>query len=579
MPLKRLKMRGKTLRAEDLTALLQDARAEGGPGGALKAKRAALFAERANPELAREALALALRLDARDPEPHLQLARMHAEAGELDEAKAEAQQVLREAIDEAARARAAFMLGEIARAEGDETAARNFYETLASIEDAVLRRDRSNPTASRWYARARGRIAELDALQGNFARAKTGAEGALSLLYASATQIGEQPALAADIADAEMRFASVLLDLADANEARRHLTQAIGRYEALAITDESEPHWRALLSDAWSLAAEADYLRGARDEARKSMDKALQARVRLAAERPEETWALAGVWRVRAALLTAIEDADGAAHSLVHARALAERMAAQTSGMEAPARFLVHTLLDQADHALRQRALDVAREAADKARGVAEAYARAAKSAAWRGESGACWDRLGEAARYAGQAPRAQDAFARAAEFRRLASEADPSDNRARTALAAALIKYGEACLEARSPQTGRTAFNECANIRLKYFQAAPNDVAAAHALAVALERVGLASAQMGNGGAARTAWEDELALADRMFADDNSLEALRFRAIVESHLCWLGGAEGARYRQSALAKLDKLASASALTADEAALRKRLWDA
>ncbi|MFT3729516.1 MAG: hypothetical protein QM759_16965 [Terricaulis sp.] len=562
----------------DPVALLAEAKAEG-PGAALAARRAAILGERTDPELAREALALALRLEPRDPAPRLHLARLQAEAGELEQAIAEAQQVLDGADDEAARARAAFMLGEISRAQGEDNRARGFYTTLAQIEETVLRRDRTNPTASRWYARARGRIAELDMAQGQTGRAKTGAEGALTILYACASQVGEDPVVAADIADAEMRFGAVLLDAGDANEARRRLGQAIARYEALAITDTGEPHWRAVLADAWALAAEADYLRGSKEEARFAIDKAMQARVKLAAEHPEEEWALAGAWRLRAALLTAIEDIDGATHSLAQARALAERLAAKAAGREAPARFLAHTLLDQADHALRMRDLSLARQAADNARRVTEAFALATKAGSWYGECGACWDRLGEAARFAGQAPMAQDAFARATEFRRMSRDADLSDQRALHAFSAALIKYGEASMEARSPQTARSAFNECANLRLKVFQADPANVAVGHALAVALERVGLASAQMGDGGAARAAWEDELSLADKIFDDDDSLEALRFRAIVESHLCWLGGRDAVEYRHSALKRLEKLASAGVLSADEAALRKRLWDA
>jgi hypothetical protein len=450
---------------------------------------------------------------------------------------------------------------------------------LAQIEATLLKRDRQNPTASRWYARARSRIAELDAAQGDMGAARTGAEGAVSILYGCASQLGEQPIIAADIADAEVRFAAILLEDQSANDARRHLSQAIARYEALAINEPEEPHWRGALADAWALAAEADYLRGAKAEARIAIDKAMQARVKLAAERPEEEWALAGAWRLRAALLSAIEDIDGATHSLAQARALAERLAARAAGRQAPARFLVHTLLDQADHALRRRALEAAQEAGEKARVVAEAFAHSSNTSAWCGECGACWDRIGEAARFGQKTLAAQDAFARAAEFRRMARDRDREDLRAGHALGAALIKYGEASLEAGSPQSARNAFNECANIRLKVLQSDPNNVAAAHALAVALERVGIASAQMGNGGAARAAWEDELALADRLFEDDQSLEALRFRAIVEAHLSWLGGAQSAEFRHAALKRLDKLANAGALSPDEAALRKRLWDA
>jgi hypothetical protein len=535
------------------------------------------MAERNDPDFAREALAAAVRLAPRDAAPRLDLARLHAEAGELERASREAKIVLDGADDEAARARAAFMLGDIARAQGDEARARGFYEIMARIEDAVLKRDPASPTAGRWYARAIGRLAELDAVQGNLARARSGAEGALALLYACATQTGEPPMVAADIADAEMRLAALLLDEDKAAEARRHLHRAIGRYEALTVTETEEPHWRAVLADAWALAAEADYLRGARAEARSAIDKALQARLKLASERREEAWALAGAWRLRAALLEAIDDNEGASLSLAQARALAERLAASAPGMEAPARFLAHTLLDQADHALRRGALETAREASEKARALAEAFAHATKAASWLGECGACWDRLGEAARLGRIGPLAQDAMARAAEFRRLALEADANDARARHALGSALLKYGEISLDLAAPQTARTAFNECASIRLQAFQAAPESLAAAHALAVALERVGLAAAAMGANAAARAAWEDELALAERMFGDDETLDAIRFRAIVEAHLFRLGGADRENHRRAALDGLDKLANAAVLTPDEAALRKQLW--
>ena len=110
-------MRRFTASSGDPVALLAEAKAEG-PGAGLAARRAALLAERGDPDLAREALVLALRLAPRDPAPRLHLARLHAEAGELEAAIGEAEQVLAEASDEAARARAAFMLGEISRSQG-----------------------------------------------------------------------------------------------------------------------------------------------------------------------------------------------------------------------------------------------------------------------------------------------------------------------------------------------------------------------------------------------------------------------------------------------------------------------------
>jgi tetratricopeptide (TPR) repeat protein len=227
---------------------------------------------------------------------------MAAEAGDLEAAKSEAAALLASGAPPAAKARAAYLLGDVARADGATNEARNAYMQALKLADTALDANRSDPHAARWYARARGRIAELDASVGDFARAKTGAEGSLTMLRAAAAQIGETPEMAAYIADAELRLGALELDANQPSSARRRFREAIGRYEALSVTETSEPHWRAVLSDAWALAAEADYARGAPDAARDAMDRSLQARLRLAARDPRESWALAGTWRVRAAL-------------------------------------------------------------------------------------------------------------------------------------------------------------------------------------------------------------------------------------------------------------------------------------
>jgi tetratricopeptide (TPR) repeat protein len=558
-------------------ALMERAR-KGGEGAALAARRAAVFAERADPNLARDALRLAAALEPLDPQPRLALARLAAEQGDLGAAITEAEGVLTEAIDQAARARAAFILGEIARIQGRSEQARAAYETTLRIENDLLAAHRSDVTAARWYARARGRIAELDAAAGEFGPARTGAEGALAMLRAAAAQAGEPPVLAADIADAEMRLAALELDEGQANSARRRLAEAIGRYEALAVTEQDEPHWRAVLSDAWALAAEADYVRGAKEAARSAMDKALQARIRLAARYPQEAWPLCGTWRLRAALRAALGDADAAADSLRQARALAETLCAQSQDNDAPARFLVHTLLDQADHALRRGDLNCAREAADTARMRAEGFAQARNAmAAWLGEAGACWDRLGEVARAAGAKAQALEAFSRALELRRMARDRAPADAQFVRGLAAALLKFGEAAMESGALASARNAFNESTAMRLSLAQTAASDPRAAKALAASLERVGLAAHAAGDHHAARGAWEDELLLADRIFPNEDDLDGARFRATVEAHLAGLGGDGSARHRAAALAHYDVLAKAGVLTEREAAVRRKLW--
>ncbi|MGE0739878.1 MAG: hypothetical protein AB7O98_00940 [Hyphomonadaceae bacterium] len=573
-----MKQEWRKAQAWQADTLMATARA-GGPDAALAARRAAALTELREPALAREALAIAVRLEPLDPVAKLALARLHAEAGDLDAASNEAAGVLVDSFDQGARARAAFILGEIQRVQGDRDAARRHYEIALRIEDDLLATNRNDATAARWYARARGRLAELDATAGDRNRAQSGAEGALAMLRAAAAQIGETPALAADIADAELRLGALELDNDQPGSARRRFGEAIERYEALAVTETSEPHWRAVLADAWALAAEADYVRGAADHARAAMEKATQARIGLAANFPDEEWALAGVWRVRGALRAALGDHDVAAESYAQAAALAAKLAQKAGTAEAPSRFLVHALLDQADHALRTGALPIARDAADLARRRAEAFAASQGAhATWLGDAAACWDRLGEVARAAKAHAPMQDAFARAVEFRRLALERGGKEPRFARGLAAALLKQGEAALEAGEQTLARTAFGESVGLRLLLAEATPTDVRAAHALAAALERAGLAARAMGDTEAARHAWEDELALANRIFPRD-SLEGLRFRAIVESHLVSVGGLRAEDHRASALDRFDALAKAGVLTEQEASLRRSLWRA
>ncbi len=553
-------------------ALLAQARL-GGPEAALAAKRAAILAESARPALAREALALAVRLDPTDSDARLGLARMHAEANDLEAAAEQASLVLKEAVDQGARARAAFIIAEIARVKGEPDIARAHYGLVMSIEERLLAIDRSDPTASRWYARARGRVAELDATAGQTRSARSGAEGALGMLRAIAAHIGEEPMLAADIADAEMRLAQLELDAGEALSARRRAGEAIGRYEALAVTEAQEPHWRSVLADCWRLAAEADFSRGAKDRARESIDKSLQARLRLAARHSEEAPALAGTWRMRAALLFMLGDNEGAAQSLAQARALAEQMCRNAIDSATRARFLVHTLLEQSDLALQTGALPIALDAADSARALAEQRAQAEP---WFSETAACWDRLAQIARAANDAQRMRDALERAVAFRRMALKAAPDDEQAQRGIAAALVRFGEASLDAGGNSKARSAFEESAALRLNLAEAAPDDPRTALALAGALERLGLAALAAGDTGGARAAWENELALAEKIYPDDDNDQGVRFRAIVHAHLVNAGGLAAELHRSEAARLFDLLAGAGALTQNEAALRERL---
>lgn len=570
---------GGALAGAELTAALEALLAEaeyGGAGAAIAAERAALMAEGRDHAMALRALGVASRLNPLDSRPRLTLSRLHAEAGDLDAARREAAAVFSAAVDETARARAAFILGEIARARDETAEARDAYAAALRIEDAILASDPTDPSAARWRARAAGRLAELDAAGGDRAGARLGAQGALTMLRAVASQMGEAPALAADIADAELRLAAFDLDDHDAETAERRVHEAIGRYEALAVAEPHEPHWRAALADAWTVAAEAAFARGLSDAARDCVQKALTLRLKLAGADPAERWALAGVWRMRAGLLAALGETQGAVESLAQARALGERICAEARDAEEPARFLVQTLLEQADAAFAAGDLVLARDAANQARRRAEFFAVRDNGEPWRVQLAAAWDRFARVARAVGALPQAQDACARAVELRRMLCEADPLDRRARRALAAALLRAGDADLAAQAAKSARAAFSECVEIRLDLAEITPGDADFARDLAVALERLGLAASDDGDAAAARAAWEQELTLAEHVFPDMASVEAQRFRAIIETHLASLGGVDAGVLRAAALAGLESIARRGAFTERDTRLREQL---
>ncbi|MEJ0059438.1 MAG: hypothetical protein WDM79_07665 [Terricaulis sp.] len=559
-----------------IDALLAEA-AGAGPGAAMAARRAAALTEGQGGPKALRAFSLAVRHDPLDAFPRLALARLHAEAGDLDAARREAAAVLADAIDEAARARAAFILGELARVRGAAAEARDAYAAAARIEDALLSANPTDATAARWYARALGRLSELDAPE-QPEKARTGAEGALSILRALTAQIGEPPPLAADIADAEFRYAALLLDEGHAAPARLHTLEATGRYEALILLEPNEPHWRAALAEAWTLCAEAAFQSNAPDAAREAIDKALRLRLKLADADPNEAWALAGLWRARAALLAALGDKSAAADSALQAVALCKRLHGEAPGDPAGARFLLHALLEQSDLALAQGALATAEDAATQARDLAERFAQAPNAAAhWTADCATAWDRLAHVALSTRASAEAKEAFAKAIALRRRAREAAPEDDNAKRALARALLRSGEVALASRAHPAALAAFSEAFQLRLELAEAAPGAMEPARELAVALERLGLSAAADGDAQGARAVWEEELALVERVYEDPSDIEGQRFRAVIEAHLASLGGPDSAVRRASALARLDIMAEDGLLTPRDVQLRQSLW--
>ncbi len=185
-----------------LDALLDLAEA-GGPDALKAARQAAAMADGRDVTRVSRALAALTKLDPADSNAQIAAARLLAEQGDLASARAAAETALKSAPVSAVRGRAAELIGDLAIAQGDNAAARRAFTEALRIASDALNAAPSDTAATRAFARAKGRLADLDVAEGRDGRGN--AEAALALLRAIA-QGQETPDLAADIADAQLRL-------------------------------------------------------------------------------------------------------------------------------------------------------------------------------------------------------------------------------------------------------------------------------------------------------------------------------------------------------------------------------------
>jgi hypothetical protein len=544
-------------------ALMAEAQA-GGPNAAQAARRAAAMALARDPRRAEEALARACDIDPLDAVSVLALAQLRADRGELDAARADAARAFSHAVDEAARALAAFALGEIALARGDAEQARDAFRAAKSLQAEILRHEPGDYEALRHYARACQRLADFTAREEGAPAGRIAHGEALALLETLAQREDALIDLAEDLAHSCARLAQLCVDLGDHEGARACAQARVGWLMRLADDEPDNEAWRFDLAEAWEARAHLDFQ--ARDvrAAQDASSQALHLRAALAAAAPGDAKrrrALAKRWARHAEIFAHAGDLAAARGAAAQARSLRE---ADKDALGAQA--LHDALILEGDLALKARDYEAARQAF--ARACERAQARAHEDDAWRTALAQACGRLGETALQAQLFAPARDAFAR---MRALNDGADPRLE------ARLLLKEGEAALGEGDSQAARALFQHSCAIRIDLLHAAPGDMALARELAVALERLGVLAHETGDMDAARAAWEDEARLAEVMLDKLGDGETMRFAAIVYGHLAGLPSPDAIEHRKRALALLDELAQLGALTAPDVALRNRLW--
>jgi len=545
-------------------ALMGEARA-GGDGAAQAARQAGAMALARDARRAEEALALASAIDPLDGISSLALAQLKADRGDLDGARAEAARAFSAAVDESARALAAFALGEIALARGDTEQARDAFAAAKRLQDDILRREPGDYDALRHYARACQRLADFTASDEGAAAGRIAHGEALTLLETLAQREDALVDLAEDLAHGCSRLTLLCIAMGDHDGASACAEARINWVTRLADDEPDNEAWRIDLAEAWEARAGLDLSARRLNEAREAASQALHLRVALAASAPGDAKrrrAQAKAWTRSAEICAHAGDLDTARANAAQARAL---RAADKDALGD--RALHDALMFEGDLALKARDFEGARQVF--AHACERAQTLAMEDDTWRMALGQSWGRLGETALQAQLYSSARDAFARMIE---LLDDLDPRME------ARLLLKEGEAALGEGDRAGARALFQRSCALRVELMHAHPEDMALARELAVALERLGLLAQEAGDLGAARAAWEDEVRLADmiRAAAPDDE-HALRFCAVVHGHLASLPDANASAHRRQALALLDDLSRMARLSDTDIALRARLW--
>jgi tetratricopeptide (TPR) repeat protein len=543
-------------------ALMHEARA-GGPGAALAARRAAALALERDAERAEVALACAAEIDPLDGVSALALAQLRADRGDLRSAREEAARVFNGAVDESARALAAFALGELALARGDRAEARDAYQAARQLHEAILSRDPSDYDALRHLARADQRLADFTAAEFGPAEGRAAHGHALAILEALSQRDDALLDLAEDLAHGCARLAALCAELGDEDGAQRCAEARIGWTMRLVDGEPQVEIWRQNLADAWEARSAIDLAARRLRQGRDAIEHALRLRVALAAAAPGDARrrrALAKTWSRSAEIAALAGDLE-----------LAQASATQACALREPdqdalgARAMHDALILSGDIALKAQDVETARAAFSRACTTADAFAQV--DATWRTPLAQAWERLGQVGNLSQRFASARDAFARA---RRLLEMSDPRID-ARLAL-----KEGQAALDAGDIAGARAAFAQSCSARLNLLDASPGDLTLARELAVSLERLGMLAKTAGDPKAARAAWEDELRLAEMLRAASPGEDATRFCAIVHAHLATLNGQDARAHAITASELLSELEAIGRLNERDVALRLQL---
>lgn len=538
----------------------------GGEEGARAARRAGALALARDGRRAEEALALAAQLDPLDGVSMLALAQLRGDRGDLAGAREAAAAAFQNAIDGAARALAAFALGEIALARGDRSQAKTAFEAAKSLQNEILHDEPGDYDALRHFARACQRLADFTALDEGAHAGRVAHGEALTILEALAQRDDALIDLAEDLAFGCARAGALCTEIGDFEGAQACAEARIGWVMRLADSEPDNEAWRADLADAWEIRAALDLTAERFLKAREAADRALQVRIALAAAAPgdgKRRRALAKAWTRSAEIAAKAGDIALARSAALQARTLREKDT-DTLGLRA----LHDALVLEGDLALKAEDYEPARQAFARACQNIEPHAR--EDETWRLHLAQAWERLGEVALRVQRFDSARDAFART---RALLGARDMGLE------ARLLLKEGEAALGAGDMRSARELLSHSCSLRLDVLDKTPHDLKLARDLAVALERLGILSQAAGDPEAARAAWEDELRLAQTILtAIPDDEHAIRFCAVVHSHLATLAFPESSSHRHRALDLLGDLATMGKLSDTDITLRTRLWD-
>ena len=220
----------------------------------------------------------AARLDPGDCWTHIFLSRLHAAAGSTAKAEAAAKAGIAAATNDRDRSGALDMVGNIAVAKGDLTAARKAYEDSLAIAKALSARDPRNTQWKRDLSVSYSQLGDLAVAEGDLPAARKAYEDSLAIAKDLSARDPGNTGWKRDLSVSYDRLGDVARDEGDLTAARKAYEDSLAIRKYLSARDPANTEWKRDLSVSSDRLGDVAVAEGDLPAARKAYEDSLAIR-------------------------------------------------------------------------------------------------------------------------------------------------------------------------------------------------------------------------------------------------------------------------------------------------------------